>query len=170
MTRTPTTPTTPTTTTDREPTAAAATIPVDRLVVHPDNPRRKIGDLAELVRSVHHHGILQPLLVLPADNSGQHRIVAGHRRHAAAVTVGLREVPCLVRSLTAVEAIEAMLIENIQRSDLTTSEEVDAIEDIYEPFLIQKGFLHRTPRGRVATRLAYEHLGFPILPGQMSLI
>ena len=127
MTRTPTTPTTPTTTTDREPTAAAATIPVDRLVVHPDNPRRKIGDLAELVRSVHHHGILQPLLVLPADDSGQHRIVAGHRRHAAAVTVGLREVPCLVRSLTAVEAIEAMLIENIQRSDLTTSEEVDAI-------------------------------------------
>ena len=50
------------------------------------------------------------------------------------------------------------------------SEEVDAIEDIYEPFLIQKGFLHRTPRGRVATRLAYEHLGFPPLPGQLSLI
>ncbi len=50
------------------------------------------------------------------------------------------------------------------------SEEVDAIEDIYEPFLIQKGFLHRTPRGRVATRLAYEHLGFPPMPGQLSLI
>lgn len=50
------------------------------------------------------------------------------------------------------------------------SEEVEAIEDIYEPFLIQKGFLHRTPRGRVATRLAYEHLGLPLLPGQMSLI
>jgi holliday junction DNA helicase RuvB len=39
------------------------------------------------------------------------------------------------------------------------SEEVDAIEDIYEPFLIQIGFLQRTPRGRVATPLAYEHLG-----------
>jgi Holliday junction DNA helicase RuvB len=39
------------------------------------------------------------------------------------------------------------------------SEEVDAIEDIYEPFLIQIGFLQRTPRGRVATRRAYEHLG-----------
>jgi Holliday junction DNA helicase RuvB len=50
------------------------------------------------------------------------------------------------------------------------SEEVDAIEDIYEPFLIQKGFLHRTPRGRVATRLAYEHLGVSPLPGQMRLI
>ncbi len=37
------------------------------------------------------------------------------------------------------------------------SEEVDAIEEIYEPFLIQSGFLDRTPRGRVATALAYEH-------------
>jgi Holliday junction DNA helicase RuvB len=39
------------------------------------------------------------------------------------------------------------------------SEEVDAIEDIYEPFLLQIGFLRRTRGGRVATRLAYEHLG-----------
>jgi len=50
------------------------------------------------------------------------------------------------------------------------SEEVDAIEDIYEPFLIQKGFLHRTPRGRVATKLAYEHFGIPMLPGQLNLL
>ena len=39
------------------------------------------------------------------------------------------------------------------------SEEVDAIEDIYEPFLLQIGFLQRTPRGRIATKLAYEHFG-----------
>lgn len=39
------------------------------------------------------------------------------------------------------------------------SEEVDAIEEIYEPFLIQLGFLERTPRGRVATKLAYDHFG-----------
>jgi holliday junction DNA helicase RuvB len=43
------------------------------------------------------------------------------------------------------------------------SEEVDAIEDVYEPFLLQLGFLHRTPRGRVATRRAYEHLGIPFV-------
>ncbi len=41
------------------------------------------------------------------------------------------------------------------------AEEVDAIEDVYEPFLLQLGFLQRTPRGRVATRRAYEHLGLP---------
>ena len=39
------------------------------------------------------------------------------------------------------------------------SEENDTIEDVYEPFLLQMGFLQRTPRGRVATQKAYEHLG-----------
>ena len=39
------------------------------------------------------------------------------------------------------------------------SEEKDAIEDIYEPFLIQIGFLDRTPRGRVGTERAFEHFG-----------
>jgi Holliday junction DNA helicase RuvB len=42
------------------------------------------------------------------------------------------------------------------------AEEQDALEEVYEPFLIQIGFLDRTPRGRVATRLAYEHLGIPL--------
>jgi Holliday junction DNA helicase RuvB len=52
------------------------------------------------------------------------------------------------------------------------SEEPDAIEDIYEPYLLQIGFLDRTPRGRVATRRAYEHLGrvVPVSdPGQKKL-
>ncbi|MDQ3442285.1 MAG: Holliday junction branch migration DNA helicase RuvB [Chloroflexota bacterium] len=42
-----------------------------------------------------------------------------------------------------------------------TSEETDTIMDVYEPYLLQLGFLQRTPRGRVATRRAYEHLGIP---------
>ncbi len=48
------------------------------------------------------------------------------------------------------------------------SEERDAIEDIYEPFLIQIGFLDRTPRGRVATSRAYEYFGLPA-PGKDRL-
>ncbi|HEX5499379.1 MAG TPA: Holliday junction branch migration DNA helicase RuvB, partial [Thermomicrobiales bacterium] len=53
-----------------------------------------------------------------------------------------------------------------------TSEESDTIMDVYEPYLIQLGFLQRTPRGRVATRGAYEHLGAPmpaIEPAQRTL-
>jgi Holliday junction DNA helicase RuvB len=49
------------------------------------------------------------------------------------------------------------------------SEEVDAIEDMYEPYLLQIGFLQRTPRGRIATKLAYDHLGLPYRPGQAGL-
>ena len=49
----------------------------------------------------------------------------------------------------------------------TLAEEQDALEEVYEPFLIQHGFLDRTPRGRVATRLAYEHFGLP-LPRKQS--
>ena len=44
------------------------------------------------------------------------------------------------------------------------SEEADTLMDVVEPYLLQKGFLERTPRGRVATRLAYEHLGLPYAP------
>ncbi len=56
-------------------------------------------------------------------------------------------------------------------------EEAVTLEDVCEPFLMQLGFLARTPRGRCATRLAYEHLGYPVsessMPadsGQMSLL
>ena len=49
------------------------------------------------------------------------------------------------------------------------SEEKGAIEDIYEPYLIQIGFLARTPRGRVATPLAYSHLGLEATTSQKSL-
>ena len=44
-------------------------------------------------------------------------------------------------------------------------EDAGTLEDLYEPYLIQEGFLQRTPRGRVATRRAYEHLGLPRRPG-----
>jgi Holliday junction DNA helicase RuvB len=42
------------------------------------------------------------------------------------------------------------------------SEEKDTLEDVYEPFLIQMGYIKRTPRGRVATKLAYSHFGIPM--------
>ncbi len=50
------------------------------------------------------------------------------------------------------------------------SEERDTIEDVYEPYLIQCGYLDRTPRGRVATDLAYQHLGLVKKEGQQRLL
>jgi Holliday junction DNA helicase RuvB len=49
----------------------------------------------------------------------------------------------------------------IETLSSATGEERDTLEDVYEPYLIQEGLIQRTPRGRLATRLAYEHLGRP---------
>jgi Holliday junction DNA helicase RuvB len=48
------------------------------------------------------------------------------------------------------------------------SEEADTIMDVYEPYLLQLGFIDRTPRGRVATERAYQHLGVPYKPKQQA--
>jgi len=53
----------------------------------------------------------------------------------------------------------------IQALAAAVGEDRGTLEDLFEPFLLQMGFLQRTPRGRVATRRAYEHLGYPPPPG-----
>ncbi len=52
---------------------------------------------------------------------------------------------------------------------VAVGEEQDTIEDVYEPYLLQRGFLERTPRGRAATRRAFEHLGLD-LPGPLAML
>jgi Holliday junction DNA helicase RuvB len=52
---------------------------------------------------------------------------------------------------------------------VAVGEEQDTIEDVYEPYLLQRGLIERTPRGRAATRRAYEHLGLEA-PGPMTLL
>lgn len=51
-----------------------------------------------------------------------------------------------------------------------TAEEIDTLENIYEPYLLQIGMIERTPRGRIATNFAYEHLGIKIANTQKSLL
>jgi Holliday junction DNA helicase RuvB len=52
---------------------------------------------------------------------------------------------------------------------VAVAEESDTIEDVYEPYLLQRGYLKRTPRGRVATPAAFEHLGLALPDGAASL-
>jgi Holliday junction DNA helicase RuvB len=58
--------------------------------------------------------------------------------------------------LTVIEKFDGGPV-GIDTISAAVGEERDTLEDVYEPYLIQEGYLHRTPRGRVATRLAYEH-------------
>lgn len=100
------------------------TLKLDALIASDVNPRLMDGaevvdGLAELAESIKAHGILQPLLVSPA-KGGAYRIVAGHRRAAAAVIAGLQEVPCIVDQVKHIE--QAHLVENVQRVDLSPAE------------------------------------------------
>ncbi|MEZ5234273.1 MAG: ParB/RepB/Spo0J family partition protein [Acidimicrobiales bacterium] len=134
-------------------------LPVGSLVPAADNVRRRVGDVRELAASVASVGIVEPLLVSPLD-AERYVIVAGHRRHAAAVRAGLAEVPCTVRELSEAERVEIMLVENLQRSDLTAIEEASGLFRLVECGMTQKELARRIGRSarRVAARLALLEL------------
>ena len=103
-------------------------ISVDKIKPHPDNPRKDVGDVAELAESVKQNGIMQNLTVIPTD-SGEYMVLIGHRRLAAAKAAGLDKVPCIVvGNLSRSEQVSIMLAENMQRSDLTVMEQVDGMQ------------------------------------------
>jgi ParB family chromosome partitioning protein len=80
--------------------------------------------------SISEKGIIEPLVVRPRGERFQ--IVAGERRYQAAVQVGLRELPVVVRDVDDTEVIELALIENLQRKDLTPFEEAEALHGLAE--------------------------------------
>ncbi|WGV29024.1 ParB/RepB/Spo0J family partition protein [Halotia branconii] len=91
-------------------------------------PRRYFSTQAmeSLVVSIQEHGILQPLLVRPLE-SGNYELIAGERRYRAAQTLGMEEVPVIVRNLNDQDAFQVALLENLQREDLNPVEETEAI-------------------------------------------
>lgn len=103
-------------------------IPIDEIDPNPNQPRQVMGDLSELIASITEQGILEPLLV--RQRGDRFQIVAGERRYQAAVQVGLRELPVVVRDVDDTEVIELALIENLQRKDLTPFEEAEALHGL----------------------------------------
>lgn len=101
---------------------------------HPKNIRTDLGDLDELAASIKVQGVLNPLTVVPATAKGKYRIVAGHRRHAAAKLAGVRPIPCLVRTDLEDEAdqLAAMITENGPREDLTILDEAAAFQGLLD--------------------------------------
>ena len=101
-----------------------------QLRVWPGNPRKTVGDLADLAASIKEHGILEPLLVRPlAGVEGiTHEIVAGQRRYLAARAAGSDAAPCIVREMGDAEALEIGLVENGQRVDPSPLEDGAAMQ------------------------------------------
>lgn len=97
---------------------------------HPENPRKNLGDLSELVESIKKNGILQNLTVIPVENEpGEYMTIIGHRRYAAGTEAGVTEFPCqIAENLTAREQVSIMLEENMQRNDLTIWEQANGFQ------------------------------------------
>lgn len=105
-------------------------IPVDELQPHPDNPRKDVGDVTELAESIKANGIFQNLTVLRNRDpeTGKSTVIIGHRRLAAAKLAGLEKVPCMVVEMDEKEQISTMLLENMQRTDLTIYEQAQGFQ------------------------------------------
>lgn len=99
-------------------------LPVEDLHPNPNNPRRQVGDVADLEASIRSQGIKQPLLVTPTgetdiDGHAQYRVVIGHRRLAAAKQAGLESVPAIIERMDARrerEALKGAMAEKEQES------------------------------------------------------
>ena len=102
-------------------------IGIDLLLPHPQNPRKQLGDLTELAESIRENGVYQNLTVV-ANGDGFYTIIIGHRRHAAAKLAGIDKLPCVIAQMTEKQQLETMLLENMQRSDLTIVEEAQGIQ------------------------------------------
>lgn len=139
-------------------------ISITKLIPHPKNPRRDLGDLTELTESIKAVGVLQNLTVVE-NGDGTYTIVIGHRRHAAAKEAGLTQLPCFVVDMTEAEQVATMLLENLQRNELTLYEQAygfqtmldlgESVESISE----KTGFSKSTVKRRLKlTELDMEEL------------
>lgn len=103
-------------------------IPVGELEHHPENPRKDLGDLAELTESIRKNGIYQNLTVVPDLDKAKYLVVIGNRRLEAAKAAGLVELPCVISDMDHKEQIATMLEENMQRQDLTVFEQAQGFQ------------------------------------------
>ena len=99
---------------------------IEKILPNPLNPRKELGDLSELADSIKSKGILQNLTVVP--DGENYVLVIGHRRHAASKIAGLTELPCVIKELTEKEQAQIMLMENIQRNELTIYEQAQGFQ------------------------------------------
>ena len=103
-------------------------VPIDQIDPNPNQPRQVMGDLSELMASIAEKGIIEPLVL--RQRGDRYQIIAGERRYQAAIQVGLRELPGVVREGDDNEVLEIALVENLQRKDLTAFEESEAMHSL----------------------------------------
>jgi len=143
-------------------------LPIELLKAAAFQPRRTFpeDELEALAQSIRTNGILQPLLVRPLDDFGEaYEIVAGERRWRAAQLAGLAEVPVVVRTLSAGEALELALLENVQRADLSPLEEAYGYRQLIDEYgYTQEALAERVGKSRphIANLLRLTHMSLAL--------
>jgi len=126
-------------------------VPIEQVRPNPMQPRRSFDEetLVGLADSIRELGILQPLLVRPADDGFE--LIAGERRLRAAKRASLTSVPVVVRPVEDVASLEQALVENLHRQDLNPLEEAAAYQQLVDDFgYTQEQVAQRVGRSRAA--------------------
>lgn len=137
-------------------------VPLGQVRPCPFQPRKDFPPeaLEELAASIREQGILQPLIVRPSAQG--YELIAGERRWRAAQTVGLKEVPVIVREADDRKVLEMALIENLQRENLNPIEEAQGYAQLIEQFqLRQEDAATRVGKSRTVVVNALRLLRLP---------
>ncbi len=157
---------------------ATKTVPIEQLRPNPFQPRREFAPEAmqALSDSIAANGILMPILVRRRpDRADALEIVAGERRWRAAQSARLHEVPVVIREFSDQQALEAAIVENVQREDLSAIEEAEGYRRLMDEFHHTQEALAKTvgkSRSHIANTLRL--LGLPgavkdmVLHGELS--
>ena len=131
-------------------------IPIGMLEHHPENPRKDLGDLTELAESIKANGVMQNLTVVQNHFVPDlYTVVIGNRRLEAAKMAGLEALPCVVAHMDPRTQLSTMLMENMQRADLTVYEQAQGFQMMMDLGLTEEqigemtGFSRTTVRRRV---------------------
>lgn len=119
-------------------------IDLNQIKAKENQPRKTFDDksIEELAHSISIHGVIQPIILRKMDD--HYEIIAGERRYRAAKSVGINDIPAIVRSMDEEKAAKLSLIENIQREDLNPIEEALAYNSLIEDYKIKQEELGNT--------------------------
>lgn len=141
-------------------------VPIDTIFPNPYQPRKNFDDAAleDLSASIAQYGVLQPLLVSPAED-GRYMLIAGERRLRASKMAKLAEVPVIISEYTSQQIAEIALIENLQREDLHYLEEAEGYAKLMNQFHItQEAMAARVGKKQstIANKLRLLRLSAPV--------
>lgn len=137
---------------------------IDKIVPQTGQPRRHFDSakLDELAQSLKDHGLLEPLVVRKRPGTDQFELIAGERRWRASQRAGIKEVMVVVRDVSANDAFELALVENVQREDLDPIEFAEALDRlIRDHSYTQESLARRVGKDRSTIANALRLLKLP---------